>query len=148
MLLALLLASAGTIAGRVLATPPSTGVSEPLLDAENSALPRCMGRPGVLAEERAVVTSLMRHPRVACMADRHDGLLILNLGREVLKYPPKQRQSLLDEFEKARQWRKQVGADSVLREGLAPKLLAVQVESLQYGSTTAGLPVYVESMEG
>lgn len=42
-------------------------------------------------------------------------------------------------------WRDTVGADGILQHGLPTHLLDAQVDSLEYGQTRGGLPVYVET---
>ena len=117
----------------------------PVVDAELASSLACVDRNGVTAEERALANLLLKGEDET-PSESHNGLLLLGLVREImhLEAGSQTRQQYIEFYHEALAWRRDARLDTALHEGLPPKLSALQDEILVYGSTQAGLPVFVE----
>ena len=129
----------------------------------DDALPSCAFRAGVTEEERAELRIIARRfpselDGVPHTSRAYEGYLELGWARCWVELQPAydrsstpdevraaEHERLLRGLSEAQAWRRQAGAEAFLENGLPPDLMdGVQIESWEYGKTTAGLPIFVD----
>ena len=145
-------------------SPPSSPLTGPGgWKQGDEALPACAFRAGVTEEERAELRTIVKRfppkPDGAPHSSRaYEGYLELGWARCWTELQPMyDRSSTPDEVRaadherllrglgEAQAWRRQAGAEALLRDGLPAELMdGVQIESWEYGKTRAGLPIFVD----
>ena len=129
----------------------------------DGALPSCAYRAGVTEEDRAELRIIVRRfpsklDGVPHTSRAYDGYLELGWARCWTEIQPAydrsstpdevraaEHERLLRGLGEAQAWRRQAGAEAFLENGLPPDLMdGVQIESWEYGKTSAGLPIFVD----
>jgi hypothetical protein len=136
---------------------PATGTASQTKTAsaarwEAGTLPACADRNGVSDEERAMMVEMSHDPAFSRGFLPHDGLLVLGTAREAIREMAKdpqhasaQRKRIFDDFLKALDWRDQIDADGIWRNGLSERDELVQPMSYRYGTTRDGAPLAIEN---